>query len=82
MVKATRSLRQGKLFYFYLLTFVADVLSRMMIRAEETRLIEGFIVGRDRIRVFLLQFADDTIFFSKVSPEHSFIRLKGHQGTK
>ena len=53
-----------------------------MIRAEETRLIEGFIVGRDRIRVFLLQFADDTIFFSKVSPEHSFIRLKGHQGTK
>ena len=27
-------------------------------------------MGRDRTRVFLLQFADDTIFFSKASLEH------------
>ena len=27
------------------------------------------IVGRDKTRVSILQFADDTIFFSKVSPE-------------
>ncbi|RVW35045.1 hypothetical protein CK203_079833 [Vitis vinifera] len=36
-------------------------------RAEETGITEGFLVGRDRTRVSLLQFADDTIFFSKAS---------------
>ena len=41
-----------------------------MIREEKSGLIEGFIVGRDRTRVSLLQFANDTIFFSKVSPGH------------
>ena len=49
---------------------MADVLSRMLFKAEETGLTEGFSVGRDRTRVFLLQFADDTIFFSKASLEH------------
>ena len=46
-----------------------DVLSKMMTRMEESGLFEGFIVGRDRTRVSLLQFADDTIFFSKASPK-------------
>ena len=41
-----------------------------MIREEKSGLIEGFIVGRDRTRVSLLQFVNDTIFFSKVSPGH------------
>ena len=41
-----------------------------MIKAEETGITEGFFVGRDRTRVSLLQFADDTIFFSKASMEH------------
>ncbi|RVW26926.1 putative ribonuclease H protein [Vitis vinifera] len=36
-------------------------------RAKETGITEGFLVGRDRTRVSLLQFADDTIFFSKAS---------------
>ncbi|RVW89561.1 putative ribonuclease H protein [Vitis vinifera] len=49
---------------------VADVLSRLLFRAEETGLTEGFSVGRDRTRASLLQFADDTIFFSKASLEH------------
>ncbi|RVW50795.1 hypothetical protein CK203_076874 [Vitis vinifera] len=47
-----------------------NVLSRLMIRAEESGLTEGFFVGRDKIRVSLLQFADDTIFFFKASLEH------------
>ncbi|RVX09397.1 GTP-binding protein TypA/BipA-like [Vitis vinifera] len=42
----------------------------LMIKAEETGITEGFFVGRDRTRVSLLQFADDTIFFSKASMEH------------
>ncbi|RVX15851.1 Tetratricopeptide repeat protein SKI3 [Vitis vinifera] len=69
-VKAFRGLRQGDPLSPFLFTLVADVLSRLMIRAEETGIIEGFFVGRDRTRVSLLQFADDTIFFSKTSMEH------------
>ncbi|RVX06252.1 Transposon TX1 uncharacterized 149 kDa protein [Vitis vinifera] len=64
-VKASRGLRQGDPLSPFLFTLVADVLSRLMIRAEETRITEDFLVGRDRTRVSLLQFADDTIFFSK-----------------
>ncbi|RVW69982.1 putative mitochondrial protein [Vitis vinifera] len=66
-VKASRGLRQGDPLSPFLFTLVADVLSRLMIRAEETGITEGFFVGRDRTRVSLLQFADDTIFFSKAS---------------
>ncbi|RVW51561.1 putative mitochondrial protein [Vitis vinifera] len=69
-VKAFRGLRQGDPLFPFLFTLVVDVLSRLMIRAEETGLTEGFFVGRDWIRVSLLQFADDTIFFSKASLEH------------
>ena len=56
-VKASRSLRQGDPLSPFLF-LVADVLSRLMIRAEETGITEGFFVGRDRTRVSLLQFAD------------------------
>ncbi|RVX07686.1 putative mitochondrial protein [Vitis vinifera] len=69
-VKASRGLRQGDPLSPFLFTLVTDVLSRLMIRAVETGIIEGFFVGRDRTRVSLLQFADDTIFFSKASMEH------------
>ena len=40
-----------------------------MLRAEEGSLLEGFLMGRDRIRLSHLQFIDDTIFFSKASME-------------
>ncbi|RVW20051.1 hypothetical protein CK203_115113 [Vitis vinifera] len=41
----------------------------MLLRAEERNLLEGFKVGRNRIRVSHLQFADDTIFFSNTCEE-------------
>ena len=51
----------------FLFTLVADVLSRMLLRAEERNSLEGFRVGRNSTRVSLLQFANDTIFFSNTS---------------
>ena len=39
------------------------MLNRLMERARDLDLIEGFEIGRDRIKLSHLQFADDTIFF-------------------
>ncbi|RVW46826.1 Transposon TX1 uncharacterized 149 kDa protein [Vitis vinifera] len=54
---------------FPVLVNVADVLSRMLLKAEEKNVLEGFRVGRNRTRVSHLQFADDTIFFSSTQKE-------------
>ena len=43
----------------------------MLIRAEESGITKCFLVDMDRTKVFHLQFADDTIFFSKASPGYS-----------
>ena len=41
-----------------------------MFKVEEKGLTEGFLVGRNRTRVSILQFANDTIFFSNATMEH------------
>ena len=69
LVKATRGVRQGDPLYLFLFTIVADVLSMMLLRAEERSLLEGLRVGRNRTRVTHLQFTDDTIFFSNTCAE-------------
>ncbi|RVW92839.1 LINE-1 retrotransposable element ORF2 protein [Vitis vinifera] len=68
-IKASRGLRQGDPLSPFLFTIVADVLSRMLLRAEERNVFEGFRVGRNRTRVSHLQFADDIIFFSSTREE-------------
>ena len=55
-VRASRGLRQGDPLSPFLFTIVANVLSRMLLRAEKRDLFEGFLVGRNRIRVSHLQF--------------------------
>ena len=68
-VKTYKGLRQGDPLSPFLFTLVVDALSRLIVRAEERGLFEGILVGRNRIKVSHLQFADDTIFFSKASFE-------------
>ena len=50
----------------FVFTIVVDALSKMMIRAEERGLFEGFTIGRDGSRVSLLQFAEDTYSLLKL----------------
>ncbi|RVW86537.1 putative ribonuclease H protein [Vitis vinifera] len=50
-VKASRCLRQGDPLSPFLFTLVANVLSRMLLRAEEINVLEGFRVGRNRTKV-------------------------------
>ena len=53
-VKASRGLRQGDPLSPFLLTLVVDVLSILMLSEKENGLTEGFLVGRNRARVFIL----------------------------
>ncbi|RVX11275.1 LINE-1 retrotransposable element ORF2 protein [Vitis vinifera] len=77
-VKASRGLRQGDPLSPFLFTIVADVLSRMLLKAEERNVLEGFRVGRNRTRVSHLQFADDTIFFSSTREEDLMTLKSNH----
>ena len=66
----TRGLGQRNPLSLFLFTITMDVLSRLMSRAKETTLLEGFVVvGRSSIRISHLQFAGNTIFFSRAYME-------------
>lgn len=54
---------------------VANVLGRLIDRAKEVGLIEGFVVGRDRVEISHLQFADGTLFFSS-GDESKFLNFQ------
>ena len=68
-VKAFIGLRQGHPLSTFLFTLVINVLSMMLLRTEERNTLEGFSMGRNKTRMFHLQFVDDTIFFSNTREE-------------
>lgn len=59
--EGSRGLRQGDTLSPPLFLLVAEVLGRMLTRASEHRIIEGFKVGVDRVDVTHFQYADDTL---------------------
>ena len=63
--RGTRGLRQGDPLSPFLFPLVADVLGRLTNRLVNQNLVECFEVGRDKIKVSHLRFADDTLFFIK-----------------
>ena len=65
--KGSRGLRQGDPLSPFLFTLVIDVLGRLIDKAIRGRAICGFIVGKDKIEVSHLQFADDTLLFMEAN---------------
>ena len=56
--RGSRGLRQGDPLSLFLFTLVVDVLGRLIDKAIQCQAIRGFIVGKDKMEVSHLQFAD------------------------
>lgn len=51
------------------------MLSRLIDRAKDLSLVEGFVIGKDEVSVSCLQFADDTLFFAS-RDDKKFLNLE------
>ena len=68
--KMERGLRQGDPLSPFLFVLMAEVLNRMMHKAANLGLIRGLSVGKDRILLSHLQFADDTLVFCEAEEQY------------
>jgi reverse transcriptase-like protein/endonuclease/exonuclease/phosphatase family protein len=62
-IKMERGLRQGDPLSPYLFILVSEVLVNLLRKADELKIIEGLEIGKDKVRLKHLQFADDTLIF-------------------
>ena len=65
-----RGLRQGDPLAPFLFNVVAEALNALMRRAMEENLYKGFPIASNNVRISILQYAGDTIFFGETSMEN------------
>ena len=63
--KMERGIRQGDLLSPFLFVLMAEVLNKMLIKAVQSGLCKGIEVGCRNIYINHLQFAEDTLIFSR-----------------
>lgn len=68
-IQAIRDIKQGDPLLPFLFLLVSEVLSALMTRLHEKGIFKGFVVGKDKVHVSILQFADDTLIFCKYDDE-------------
>lgn len=66
--KMEKGLRQGDPLSPYLFILVTEALVCLLNKANSLHLIEPLLIGKDKVRLNLLQFADDTLFFVPNNP--------------
>ncbi|XP_026384099.1 uncharacterized protein LOC113279639 [Papaver somniferum] len=67
---STRGLRQGDAIPPFMFTIVMEGFSKMIMKLESQRMIEGFKIITHGTAVTHLLFADDMVIFTTDSPEH------------
>ena len=63
LFNTSRGIRQGDPLSPFLFVLVADALNKLVLRARCKGLVEGFKIGKERVGLTHLQFANETIFF-------------------
>ncbi|XP_068474816.1 uncharacterized protein [Phaseolus vulgaris] len=71
-----KGLRQGDLLATFLFLIVAEGLVGVSRMAEEKNLIDSLEVGRAKVKVSMLQYTDDTLFFYEANTKSVF-NIKG-----
>ena len=66
---SNRGVRQGDPASPVLFNLVADVFTRMLIKAADNGLITGLLHGFNRVGVISMQYADDTLLFLKADKD-------------
>ena len=68
--KPQRGLRQGNPLTPLLFDLVAEGLTSLMREATSKNFFQSFLVGKNKVPVNILQYADDTIFFGEASMDN------------
>ena len=67
-----KGLHQGDPLAPFLFFIVAEGLAGVTRVAEEKKLIDSLEVGKDKVKVNMLQYADDTLFFYEANTKSVF----------